>query len=213
MEEFLYLDVEGIASLYAQLAEETKTASSRGMERSQSVEGKALGTLGLGAILRMLGIGEARVEVELKGDRGRKGTDLTEYRMMPENQMSAVWRYLAGTHALYKDPYEAANAARVIDGGAFCELRAIFQPHANSGIEKWLTAICRTGFVTMEMRDDPGVFFGMSVEKMIGMRPKSKIRNSHFAVRMRSQGHIDLMLLGHMDSTKYVKPYAVAYRR
>jgi hypothetical protein len=212
MEEFLYLDIEGIANLYAQLEEETKMGSSRELERSHSIEGTASGTLGLEPILKMLHLGEAKAELTAKGDRGRKATRLTEYKMMPQNQMSAVLRYLAGEHSLYRDAYEASNAAKASGRGAFCELDGIFQPHGTySDIEDWLTAVSKAGFVTMEMRDDPSVFFGMSIAKMIGVTRKQITRNSHFGVRL-GRGQLGLRVWGRMDSTKYVKPYAIAYR-
>ena len=212
MYEFLYLDKDGIASLYAQMEDDTRTGGSRETERTGEIEGKVTASFGLGSVLKALHLADVSASWEGKANRSKKKTEKSDLTVTVENQAAYVWKFLARQKSLYKDPYEAWNAALASRHGSFCELSGLFVPKGIDGdFEEWLAASNEAGYLMFEMATDRSVYMGMSIDKIL-RNGKEKIHPaSHLGTRLRNARHLHFTVWGRMDNAKYVKPYMVAY--
>ena len=210
LEEFIYFDETGIDSLFNQVAPGRLERYS--VEDSGSSEtGVTGGTkIGLGSILKRIGL--PSVDVEAKGTAKRaKGDRRTEEFVATREYR---YQYLIGelgvVATLKRSLDDAWHRALASGSGDIFVTTAEFAPLPGNGSDDaWRMTANQSGMLQLQDVPDRAFTLGMSVAKLVGMSEGQIAPASHLAFRMRSGGRF--RILGKMDKSKYIKPFAVSW--
>jgi hypothetical protein len=211
MDEYLYLDKEGIDSLYAQRSEMVKESVRESAEKSGKVSGSINPKVQIGNLLALLGLGKIEIQSTAALDRQSKKASETTYSIQSENKLPAILEHLNEASLLY-DSVESALADGTSGKRTFCVFAEslILADWNAQAPDQWRKKANKEGMLVFHLKDNAGVTMGMSLSKttMHGVINLT----SHFAISARgSDGLFTFKVFGAMQRG-YIKPYSVSRR-
>lgn len=226
---YIYLDTDGIESLYAQTVDRLEVELVQSQERGKA--GKLTAKLGVGALLGRLAEIGADTEVSLTGKQIREA----KTRLAPEHKLSALLRHLTDVSidVLFTNLPTAAIACSETNRAVYVQLYEKFnlpQFYYGSGVDE----VNRDKMVDFEIgpmrrRDDDRYdhsdnyfkkkhyhfYMSASLSKFTRVREEVMGNSSHDAILFRSYQGEDVPLgvfgyLKHLAKLEYqIKPYAI----
>jgi hypothetical protein len=125
MDEYIYLDKEGIDSLYAQGSEMVKDSVRESAEKSGKVSGSVSPKIQIGNLLALLGLAKIEVDSSVAIDKQSKKSSEITYTMQSENKLAAIIEQLHEAGLLY-DSLERALADGISGKRVFCVFAETF---------------------------------------------------------------------------------------
>jgi hypothetical protein len=228
----MYLDAEGIESLYVQIVEQNviETVSKRGSIK----RGKISGKIGLGKILGpFLKLADIEVSPELEGSSNTETT--TKSALGLEHKLSELMNQLDkhGEPSVFTDLARAEDYCRANHEAVFVNITDTFDaPQFYGGrghldvnesqtilfdknVCKWKdTYVHSNDYYKRPKTSETPIFMASSLQKYPNLKNGTMGATSHYALMFRQCGGLDIPLsvLGaifHVGSSFQIKPYAI----
>jgi hypothetical protein len=211
---FVYLDTNGIESLFAQTVDRIETEIRTSLEEGR--DNKVGGKLGLGkAIAVLLGI---ELGASLETSKASKKLEEAKLSLATEHKLARLQQYLRESNNLDKNLSDAIKRANQVKKSVFIDVEDLFDmpqfARGGGGVEK----VNRDGAILCEVVDrfSPAkIVMVASLSKFPRLGGGRLNRLSHDAINFASYGGKDVRLhiFGSMLSlgtgTFQVKPYAI----
>jgi hypothetical protein len=209
--DILYFDSEGVASLAGQLP----NAGLRGFTQQNEVESSTVEGIkpkfSLGKMMETIGLPTIEIGGELSNSHRHKSGRNENYEIPIEQVYSKLVAALSGKQQLFRNLDAARLASAARGGSVFCDLAATFRPSSSPASDRWREEANERGYLILTVDNDPLVRMGMSLRKLRGIPPEGIGATSHLAIGMRGLGGLRLSVFGRFDGTGYIKPFVVSH--
>lgn len=211
--EFLYIDEDGLGSLYAQIDETTVANLTETRETGGTVSGALRPRAGMGLFLKLFGFTDSELSGEIGGGRQWRGSESTSRTVTAENKMAAVLNIMAQGDRVYRDLYSAQNFVRASQKQVFCDIEGWFRPiHWSASNDEWRIFANENGVLVLKSEADDTATVTMSLNKIAGVKYTKEISaTGHLENKLRLDGRLNLRVFGMLARGGAVKPFAVLH--